>query len=149
VIGAVAIALLITGGDDGPVAAADAAPRITFDGTSCRYNGPTLIEQGTMEVTAVNTTTQPVDVGGFLMLESRLAAELERTPLGTDMALTPTDPMPTGDFYLITAPAGSEGVGLWPITAGTHIIDCVTYPSAGGAPEHVWRAASTIEVVAP
>jgi hypothetical protein len=144
---AAAIVLFVGGGGDKPVAAADAAPHIVFDGTSCRYDGPTLIETGTVEVTLVNTSTEEIQAAGFFMLESRLAAELERTPLGTDMALNPDDPMPAGTPSVVAASAGSEVVGLWPMPAGTYIIDCVT--STGGPTNHVWRAATLVEAVAP
>jgi hypothetical protein len=149
VVAAVATAavLIVAGDGDDPVAAADAAPTVTFDGNSCRYDGPTLIEEGVVTITAVNTGTEMFDLAGFLMPESRLAAELERTPLGTDMALTPIDPMPSGNMATVTARPGSEGVGLWTMREGMYIIDCVTYFS--GYSDHVWRAATTVEVVAP
>ncbi len=49
VIGLIA-ALLINNSDSGPVAAADAAPVVVFDGSTCTYDGPTQIEEGTGRV---------------------------------------------------------------------------------------------------
>jgi len=110
VAAAAAITLLVTGGGDDPLAAADARPFITFDGTTCRYDGPTLIEEGTVAVTVVNTSTESMQFAGFNMPASLLDAELERTPLGTDMALTPTTPTPDGTMsFAVGAPAGAEG----------------------------------------
>lgn len=146
VVAAVAVsAFLVAGGGDDPVAAADAAPRITFDGTTCRYDGPTLIETGTVAFTVSNTGTEAMQFVGFNMPESSLDAELERTPLGTNMPLDPTAPMPDGAMsFLQGALPGAEGVTSWPMTSGTNIIDCVTE-----ATDHVWRAGTLVEFVAP
>lgn len=141
---AVAIVLLVTGGGDEPVAAADASPRITFDGTTCRYDGPTLIEEGTVAFTVVNTSTPTIQFVGWNMPPSGLDAELERTPLGTDMALTPTSPTPDGTMsFLIGGPPGEEGTGTSFLLPGSHVVDCVT-----DTMDHVWRAGTLLEVVA-
>ena len=138
--------VLLGGGDDEPVAAADAAPRVVFDGASCRYEGPTLIERGIVEFTIVNATSQRFDTAGWTILESRLAAELERFPLGTDTGNL--DTMPDGTLFLNAGTeAGSESVVLRDLVPGTHLIDCLSYD--GAESNHVWRAASTISVVAP
>ena len=146
VIAAVAVsAFLIVGGGDDPVAAGEASPRITFDGAACRYEGPTLIETGTVTFTVVNTSTEPMQFVAFNMPENSLDAELERTPLGTDMSLSPTAPMPDGEMsFLTTALPGSEFLRPWGMQVGTNIIDCVTEDT-----DHVWRAGALVEFVAP
>ena len=147
VIGAVVgIIVLATGGDDGPVAAAEAAPQIIFDGDNCVYEGPTLIEEGIAEVTLVNTGWQSV-LGVMIPLpESLLAAELEVQPLGTErsLGLSQNAGPPGPQTVRILAESRSEGVGFGSMAPGTYIIDCVT--STG---THVWRSATTLEVVAP
>ena len=152
VVAAIAVgAFLVAGDGDSPVAAADASLEVVFDGTACRYNGPTLIEAGNGTLTLVNTSTEPIEVTGFNMQESFLDWELERTPLGTDMALTPNAVTPAGDMaFFIKAEPGSEGAGLATLLAGTHIIDCLYYePPNDLYPNHLWRAQTTVEVVAP
>lgn len=150
-VAAAAIVLFVGGEDDGPVAAADAAPRVVFDGNSCRYDGPTLIEQGNATLTLANTSAEPMNVSGFLMPESELAGEFAGLPLGTDMALRTDSPMPAGRMALsVDAEPGSEGVGPATFLPGTYLLDCLYYESASQlAPAHVWRAQTTIEVVAP
>jgi len=44
--------------------AADAAPQITFDGSTCNYMGPRLIEQGVVEFSLANTNGSEVFAAG-------------------------------------------------------------------------------------
>lgn len=145
-VAAAAVVLFVAGGDDGPVAAADATPRVVFDGGSCRYEGPTLIETGIVEFTFVNASSQRFAAAGWRMPEAGLAAELERFPLGTDT--TELDPMPNGTLMLnAETEAESESTSPRSLTAGPHLIDCLAYE--GGSTNHVWRAATVVEVVVP
>jgi hypothetical protein len=142
-------AYLIAADGDNPVAAADATPEIAFDGDTCRWAGPTLIETGLATFTFVNTSSAAVNAAGFNMPEFRLDDELARTPLGTDRALPPTDPPPQGDLvFLVEAEPGSEGAAGAALTAGKYVVDCVTFDSTGTT-NHVWRADTLVEVVAP
>jgi hypothetical protein len=128
------------------VAAADAAPRVVFDGASCRYAGPTLIETGVVDFTFVNTSSERFDLAGWRMPEYGLTAELERFPFGTDMA--EVDQLPDGNLaFNIMIEAGSESAGPRSLADGPHLIDCLTFD--GGEHNHVWRAATVVEVVAP
>jgi len=146
---ATAAIVLFAGGDDEPVAAADAAPRVVFDGDTCRWDGPTRIERGEVQITVVNTTNDPFTLSGWRLVEPAYSAELERTPLGTDMATSRTTPAPSGlNTFLLPVLAQSEITQpLWIGDAGPQIIDCVT--SSEGYVDHVWRAQTTVEVVAP
>ena len=141
VVGLVA-ALLINSGDSGPVAAADAAPAVVFDGTTCTYDGPTQIGEGTVEFSMANSGDVDFALAGWLMAGAALEAELQRTPVGSDMEAGPLDPMPEGDmvFGWYTSP-GDSGAQTWPLLAGTYLLDCKTEL-------HVWQAAQ-LNVVAP
>jgi hypothetical protein len=143
---AAAIVLFVAGGGEGPVAASDAAPRVVFDGASCRYVDPALIETGTVQITFVKTSSERFDVAGWRMPESELTAELERFPLGTDTA--EVDQLPAGTLvFNIETGAGAEMGGPRWLAAGPHLIDCLTFE--GGEHNHVWRSATVVEVVAP
>lgn len=150
-VAAAATVWLVAGGDEGAVAAGDAAPEVVFDGTSCRYNGPTLIEQGNATLVLVNTSTEAVSAMGFNMPASELTAELALAPLGTAMALSPDAPVPAGRLVAsVSADPGSEISGPITLLPGTHLIDCLYYENAADmAPAHLWRAQTLIEVVAP
>jgi len=140
-IGLVA-ALLINNSDSGPVAAADAAPVVVFDGTTCSYDGPTQIEEGTVEFSIANSGDVDFSLAGWLVAGAALEAELQRTPIGSDMEATDLDPVPEGDlvFGWYTSPGDSK-LRAWPMSAGTYLIDCKTE-------NHVWRPAQ-VDVVAP
>ena len=141
VIGLVA-ALLIGTGEPGPVAAVDAAPVVVFDGSTCTYDGPKQIEEGTVEFSTTNSGDVWLNLSGWRMSGDALAAELERTPVGSDMAIADADPMPAGTpvlgWYL--QPGKSHSLS-WAFTEGTYLIDCVT-------DDHVWRPAQ-LEIVIP
>lgn len=141
-----AVVLLVTGDDDRPVAAADAAPRVVFDGNSCRYEGPTLIERGIIEFTWVNATSERFAVAGWRMVDPKLTAELDRFPLGADTA--ELSPMPAGLLAInAEVEAGSESVAQRDLIVGSYLIDCLSYDA--GVTNHVWRAQSAVEIVAP
>ena len=143
VVGLIA-ALLINNSDSGPVAAADAAPVVVFDGSTCTYDGPTQIEEGTVEFSTSNSADVPFQLIGWFMSGDALSEELQRTPVGTDMEMSLTDPgpMPAGELNLgWTTPPGDTQTQAWPFATGTYLIDCVTE-------DHVWRPAQ-VEVVSP
>ena len=143
-------ALLLAGDGERAVAAADAAPEVVFDGDMCRYEGPTLIEKGTAEIKAVNASTERMTVAVWSLLESRLDAELARWPLGTDQALPDLHPFPSGNPFRIASPAQSEMTRFWPVVPGTYIIDCIRWSNLVPTEwDHMWRAQTTVEVVAP
>ena len=134
--------LLVMGGESEPVAAGDARPEVVFDGTTCAYEGPTKIEVGVIEFTMVNSADQQFTLALWRMKGEQLEAELLRTPIGSDMAITTSDPMPAGVGVggWITDP-GSTQTGAVGFASGTYLIDCVIE-------DHVWRPAQ-IEVVTP
>lgn len=140
VIGLIA-ALLVNNSDSGPVAAVDAAPVVVFDGTTCSYDGPTQIEEGTVEFSMTNSGDAVYTLVGWLMAGAALEAELQRTPVGGDMEATELDPRPEGDsvFVWFVLPGDTKTLAS-PLAAGTYLIDCRTE-------NHVWRAAQ-VEIVA-
>jgi hypothetical protein len=141
VVGVVA-ALLINNSDSGPVAAADAAPAVVFDGTTCTYDGPTQIEEGTVEFSMTNSGDVDFALAPWLMAGTALEEELQLLPVGSDMEAGPLDPGPEGNmvFAVYASPGDSQSI-LWPLAAGTYLLDCKTEL-------HVWRAAE-FNVVAP
>ncbi len=159
-VGAFVVVLAIVGavfllrGESGPVAAADANPVITCDGESCTYDGPTSILEGEVEITFANDGPRDMILGVWSMHEAtELAAELERTPVDTDRALDPGDPVPDGGLRLtLEVAAGQEATGsvfLW--APQTHLIDCLTTATdatGDGYNDHLWRVAE-IEVLEP
>jgi len=140
VVGLIA-ALLINNSDSGPVAAADAAPVVVFDGSTCTYDGPTQIEEGMVEFSIINTGDVDFGLGGWLMSGAALEAELQNLPVGSDMDAD-LEQMPDGDlvFGWYTLPGVSK-LRAWPMSAGTHLIDCTTE-------DHLWRPAQ-VEIVSP
>jgi hypothetical protein len=142
-IGLVA-ALLLNSDDSQPVAAADATPEMTFDGTTCSYEGPALIEEGLVDFSLTNTAAEAVAIAGWLVEGSALEAQLQRAPIGTDWDTT-GEPTVEGtlDFVGWVEPGESRTTGAL-LTLGTYLVDCVT----GNPTDHVWRAAQ-FEVVAP
>ena len=145
VVAAVAgIGLLIANSGDELVAAADANPEITFDGSTCVYEGPARIEQGQVNLTFVNTSDDEMYAAGWLLNEEVLAAELELQPLGSDRAF-PASPPRGANSFIFNARAGDTATDTPSMAAGTHVIDCARITNVT---EHVWRAAS-VEVVAP
>ena len=135
-------ALLINSGDSGPVAAADAAPVVVFDGSTCSYEGPTEIEEGTVEFSIANSGNVDFTLAGWLMAGAALEKELQLLPVSSDMKATDFDPVPDGHlvFGFYTRP-GDPRLRAWPLSAGTYLIDCRTE-------DHVWRVAK-VEVIVP
>ena len=142
-------AFLIAGEGNSPVAASEAFPEVVFDGSSCRWDGPSRIERGEVQITVINTTTDSFTLSGWLLVEPALSEELGRTPLGTDMATSSTTPAPAGlnTFLIPVLPQSEVAQPLRMEGVGPQIIDCVT--SSEGNVDHVWRAQTTVEVVAP
>ena len=141
VVGLVA-ALLIGSDDSQPVAAADAAPVVVFDGSTCTYDGPSEIEEGMVSWQLTNTGSQDFVLGGWLLEGAALETELQRTPVGTDMDITSGDPVPDGEvvFGWWLSPGESQ-TNPRQMASGTYLIDCKT-------DDHVWRVAQ-IDMVAP
>lgn len=103
-------ALLLNSDESQPVAAADAAPEVTFDGTTCSYEGPLVVEEGTVEFSMNNSANVDFALAGWRMEEPVLSEELQRTPIGTDMEAPDTVPMPAGVSTLgwVTSPGESR-----------------------------------------
>lgn len=141
VVGLVTV-VLVNGGESGPVAAGDARPEVVFDGATCTYEGPAQIEGGTVEFTMINEADVSFFLAGWLLEGEALAAELIRTPVGSDMATTATSPRPAlaAEFAWSTN-AGDSQTRIWPLPAGTYLLDCTTQ-------DHLWRPAQ-IDVVSP
>jgi hypothetical protein len=129
-----------------PEADDDVAVSVTFDGESCNWEGPTLIEQGTVDISLTNSTDVDFMFAGFLMHEPALSQELERTPIGTDMeVVTQRAAFPDGEMAFAWWISPGEPVNRGQLLpAGVYLLDCLT----GGPFDHVWRVAQ-VEVVAP
>ncbi len=145
VIAAIAAVAILVGGDSKPVAAGDANPVVVFDGTSCSYEGPMLIEEGLVQFSLTSSADEGFSLSSFRMEEPALSQELAAGPVGADWALASDTPMPDGDFTFVGVPPGDSIVNGWLMKPGTYLLDC-----ANGTREadHVWRVAQ-MEVVAP
>ena len=96
----------------------------------------------------MNTTAQLFDAAGWRMSQSELAAALDDLPLGGDTADLET--MPQGTLFMNAGTeAGSESAALRDLVPGTFLIDCLSYGDDGDSHNHVYRADTTVEVVAP
>ena len=145
-IAAIAAAAILVGGDSMPVAAADADPVVVFDGTTCVYEGPTLIEEGLVEFAMTSSADEGFNLVTIRMDEPALSQQLEGGPVGTDWATTPDTPTPEGELSSVGVPTGDTLTSGWLLRAGVYLLDCTTPIRA--VPEHVWRIAQ-VEVVAP
>ena len=89
----------------------------------------------------INQANVSFFLAGWLLEGEALAAEPIRTPVGSDMAITASSPMPAlaAEFGWSTN-AGDSRTGAWP-PAGTNLLDCAT-------DDHVRRTAR-VEVLSP
>ena len=85
---AVVAAAILMSRDSAPVAAADANPVVIFDGTTCSYEGPTLIEEGLVKFSFENSADEAFYPIAWLVEEPALTHELELHPVGTDIDTT-------------------------------------------------------------
>ncbi len=132
-----------------PVTAGVPVGTFTFDGTTWSYDGPSSLEAGSVTFSLVNTTSERVAVVSWFGLEGdELAAELEISPLGTDVGTSDlAPPPPPSDFMFLMEAAPGETVSASTVMgAGTHLIDGVTM--GAGMADHIWRVA-LFEVVEP
>lgn len=135
-------ALFMSNRDLGPVAAADAAPVVVFDGDTCTYDGPTEIEEGTVEFSITNSADIEFALGGWLVGAATLEAQLEITPVGADAYAGPDVAPPEGDLVFAWFVSPDESVmQSEQLPIGAYLIDCKT-------DDHVWRPAQ-INVVTP
>ncbi len=143
---AVVAAAILMSGDSGPVAAVDANPVVVFDGTTCTYDGPTLIEEGLVEFTFENSADEAFFPIALLVEEPALTRELELHPVGTVTETTSRKPDGIAVIQGRIRPGatGFESQLSTRLEPGTYIFDCGT----GLGPDRVWRAA-LLEVVAP
>ena len=143
---AVAGAAILVNGGTKPVAAADAHPVVVFDGTTCSYEGPMLIEEGQVEFSLTSSGDEGFNLSSIRMEEPALSQELEAGPVGADWATTPDTPVPPGEMSSIGVPAGDSISSGWLMDPGVYVLDCTTPVRV--TPEHVWRIAQ-VEVVSP
>ncbi|MDJ0663946.1 MAG: hypothetical protein QNJ75_05255 [Acidimicrobiia bacterium] len=141
---AVVAAAIVMSGDSAPVAAEDAILAVVCDGTTCTYEGPTLIEVGKVEVSMTNSSTEILALHGWLMEGEALDFELEQLPIGTDRDVT-GEPMPDGiQWFSMMVDPGQSWTRPLTLGPGTHLLDC----KEEGLTEYVWRVAK-LEVVEP
>ena len=146
-IGAVVAAAILVRGGPVPIAATDANPVVVFDGNTCSYNGPTLIEAGLVEFSFENSAEEAFFPIAWLIEEAALAYELEVHPVGTAIDTT-NQASPDGVVVIQgrirPGASGFESQLSVRLEPGTYLFDCGT----GLGPDRVWRAAQ-LEVVAP
>ena len=144
---AVVAAAILVARDSDAVAAADANAMVLFDGTTCSYEGPTLIEEGRAQFSLRNSADVAFDFTTFRMVETALSHELEEHPIGTDWAEQADAPIPNGEMSFVRVFPPDPYDTTWLLQPGTYLIECTTGDQVGGIPEHVWRIAE-VEVVA-
>ena len=139
-----ATVFLVYGGDEGPIAAEEAELVATFDGETCDFNGPLLIEQGTVDFSLINRSTVDFGLTGWLLSIDELEHELARNPIGSDWANEPGDEMVGSRIMTWWASAGESKSPFWRLGPGNYLLHCIT----GTPAAHVWQLAH-FEVVAP
>jgi len=117
---------------------------LTFDGTTCHYEGPEQVPEGTVDLRFSNTSDQPFAVAAMSVKEHALADFLSEGSVGTDWDIPTGHPRSGGlDWHnrWPLVPVGESHEFSWLLPAGTYYFDCVL------SLDHVWRTAQ-LEVVA-
>jgi hypothetical protein len=122
------------------LAACGTAPRVTFDGSSCNYDGPRTVQPGGFTVTFNNTSDQYAAVA-FLKLPDDGTARTDALALvGKDLAIPEGDDPEVQLVGTILAEPGEEATQDAPLPTATFVIDCAIF--SGDQPSHAWRAAA-------
>ena len=122
------------------LAACSSAPRVTFDGASCNYDGPRTVQPGGVTVTFNNTSDQYAAVA-FLKLPDDGTARTDALALvGEDLVVPETDDPAVQLVGTILAEPGEEVTQDAPLPTATFVIDCAIF--SGDQPSHAWRAAA-------
>ena len=146
--------LLVSCGD-GAVAAENANPEVVFDGTSCIYDGPTVIEHGGIEFTLINESSIPAQTAALLYDDpADYRAALDSLPVGTDADFTDTEVPLIGDIgigqglfgFSLRVEPGQQAAMLTLLDIGEYILMCADNHRGEGNPDHLWVPA-TFEIV--
>ena len=120
-----------------------AAIALTFDGTTCRYDGPARVEEGSVELRFTNTSTTPFAVAAISVKDYALDAFLQEGPVGADWDIPHGHPRSGGIEWhnrWPQVPPGESQEYDFLLPAGTYYLDCVLEL------DHVWRPAQ-VDVV--
>jgi hypothetical protein len=144
-IGAATLLVLTgCGGDDAAQPAEAGVVALTFDGTTCSYDGPARVPAGTVDFRFTNTSDQPFAASAISVEDWALADFLSEGEVGTDWDIPFGHPRGGGiEWYnrWPQVPGGEAREYSWMFPAGTYYFDCVLEL------DHVWRAAK-LEVLA-
>lgn len=147
--------LLLVSCGDGAVAAENANPEIVFDGTTCIYDGPTMIARGGIEFTLINESTIPAQTAALLYDDpADYRAALDALPVGTDADFTDTEVPLIGDQlvpglhfgFVLNVEPGQQAATLALLDVGEYILMCADNHPANSTPDHMWVPA-TFEIV--
>lgn len=146
--------LLVSCGD-GAVAAENANPEVVFDGTTCIYDGPTVIERGGIEFTLINESAIPMQTAALLYDDpADYRAALDSLPVGTDADVADTEVPLIGDQlvpglrfgFVLNVEPGQQAATLTLLDIGEYILMCADNHPDEGTPDHLWVPA-TFEIV--
>ena len=146
--------LLVSCGD-GVVAAENANPEVVFDGTTCIYDGPTVIEKGGIEFTLINESAIPAQTAALLYDDpADYRAALDSLPVGSDADFTDTEVPLIGDQlvaglrfgFVLNVEPGQQAATLTLLDIGEYILMCADNHPGNSTPDHIWVPA-TFEIV--
>lgn len=124
--------------------ASSGSPQLTFDGTSCHYDGSHSLSAGPTDLTFRNKSDQYAALAVLQVPDDQTVRTQELDLVGTDFPIPPVeDPNAAQLVGTLLADPGQELTQSASVPAGTFVFDCATM--ANGQPVHAWRAAS-IEV---
>lgn len=147
-------AVIVLGGwllvscSDGAVAAENANPEVVFDGTTCIYDGPTMIEHGGIEFTLINESAIPMQTAALLYDDpADYRAALDSLPVGTDADVPYAEVPPGFNFgFVLNVEPGQQATTLTLLDIGEYILQCADNQPEESIPDHIWVAA-TFEIV--
>lgn len=111
---------------------------LTFDGTTCHYDGPEQVAEGTVDFLFTNTSDEPFAVAASSVEEYALADFLREGSVGADWDIPTGHPRSGGLEWHNRWPlvaVGDSHEFSWMLPAGTYYFDCVLNL------DHVWRVA--------
>jgi hypothetical protein len=117
----------------------DAALKVTFDGSTCIYEGPDQVVPGDVEVTFENQSGEFAGLGALELPLDESARLAEMSNVYSDWP-TPAEPDPDGAQFVggVLAAPGEVVTQVTPMPAGGYVLDCAIIE--GDAPSRAWRA---------
>lgn len=114
------------------------SPRVTFDGTTCRYEGPGTLTAGPSDLTFNNRSGEYAALAFLEMPEDATQRAEALALVGKDLTITDPDDLVVAGVIL--AEPGENVTEAAPLGTGSYLIDCATF--TGDRPSHAWRAAA-------